>query len=75
MPRNSILVPQLKYKFDASPMFHSQSDHIINTHTHKTSEKLHVSICPGTTSIPVYRPKYTFDLKNSNLDMLAFTKN
>ena len=23
--------------------------------------------CPGTTSIPVYRPKLTFDLKNSNL--------
>ena len=32
----------------------------------------HVWICPGTTSIPVYRPKRTFDLKSNNLAMLAF---
>ena len=33
--------------------------------------KHYVWICPGTTSIPVYRPKHTFDLKNSNLAMMA----
>ena len=33
----------------------SKSDHIIHTHTHKTSEDLHT----------VYRPKHTVNLKNS----------
>ena len=28
--------------------------------------KRHVSICPETTSIPVYRPKHTFDKLVSN---------
>ena len=29
-------------------------------------------ICPGTTSIPVYRPKHTFVLKNSNFGCASF---
>ena len=37
--------------------------------------KLYLWICPGNTSIPVYRLKHTFDFKNSNLAMLAFKKN
>ena len=35
---------------------------------------MNIRICPGTTSTPVYKPKHTFDLKNSNLAMLAFKK-
>ena len=29
-------------------------------------------MCLGTTSIPVYRPKHTFDLKNSNFACAGF---
>jgi len=39
------------------------------------TQRLHVWICPGSTSILVYRPKFKFDLKNTNLDMLAFKQN
>ena len=62
------LVPQLK--FGPSPKLHPQSDHIINTHTNQV--KLHVWICPETTSIPVYKPKHTSHLKNSNFDCAGF---
>ena len=67
------LVPQLKKKFAPAPRLHLQSDHIINIHTKQ--EKLYIWICPGTISIPVYRTKHTFDLKNSNFCCAGFQNN
>ena len=62
MPKkNQFLVPQLKLKFAPSPSLHPMSDHIINTHTNQV-KTLRMD-CPGNTSIPLYRPKRTFDLK------------
>ena len=69
-PRTQFLIPQLKIVPSKAPL---ESDHIINTHT-KQAKVLRVN-CPGTTSIPVHRPKHTFGLKNSTLPMLAFKKN
>ena len=42
-----------------------------STHT-QNKWTLYVWICPGTTSIPVYKPKHTFDLKNSNFGYAGF---
>ena len=43
------------------------SDHIIHTHTHTNKWKLYIWICPGTTSISIYRSKHTFDLKKQQI--------
>ena len=59
--KTQFLVPQLKLKFAPSPSLHPMSDHIINTHTNQV-KTLRMD-CPGNTSIPLYRPKRTFDLK------------
>ena len=39
-----------------------------STYIHKTMKSLCID-CPGTTLVPDYRPKFTFDLKNSNLQL------
>ena len=44
-------------------------------HTHKSSKNFTYGLVLGTTSIPVYKPKHKFDLKKSNLAVLAFKKN
>ena len=39
-----------------------------------TLSKAKTSICHGTNSIPVYKTKFTIDLKSNNLATLAFKK-
>ena len=80
MPKNSIFSPSAKIKVCTlskvpPPVWpHHQHTHtqqvkknLTTSLTHaKQVKKTHIWICTGTTSIPVYRPKHTFDLKNSN---------
>ena len=44
-------------------------------HTHKRSKNSQGWICHGTTSIPVYRAKFTVDLTESNMAVSTFNKN
>ena len=45
---------------------------ILTTSSTHTQNKLYVWVCPGTTSVPVYRPKHTFDLKSSHFGYAGF---
>ena len=71
MPKNSIFSPSAKINICTLSKAPPQSDHIINMHTHKISENLRMDF-HGTTSILVYRPKHTSDLKNSNFGYAGF---
>ena len=42
----------------------SSTPNLTTSSTHTNQVKTLCMVCPGTTSIPVYKPKHTLDLKN-----------
>ena len=65
MPKNSIFSLSAKIKIAPSPKLHPSLT-TSSTHTHKSSKNFTYGFVLGPLPNPVYKPKHTFDLKNSN---------